>query len=57
MIQITAAEAEYMRANGFKNLVRKTYTKHPTYYLVENHCAMRALKTYQNTKKVGDLHG
>ncbi len=54
MIQITATEAEYMRKNGYKNMVHKSYTKHPTYYLVETPRAVKELKNYQNTRKVGD---
>ena len=50
MIQITATEAEYMREHGYRNMVRKSYTKHPTYYLVETPRAVRELKTYQNKK-------
>ena len=50
MIQITAAEATYMREHGFKNMVRKSYTKHPTYYLVEAPRAVNELRKYQNKK-------
>ena len=52
MIQITAAEATYMREHGFKNMVRKSYTKHPTYYLVEAPRAVNELKKYQRTRIV-----
>lgn len=52
MIQITATEAEYMRENGYKNMVHKSYTKHPTYYLVESPRAVKELKNYQNKKIV-----
>ena len=52
MIQITATEAEYMREHGYKNMVRKSYTKHPTYYLVESPRAVKELRNYQNTKIV-----
>ena len=50
MIKITNTEAEYMRGAGYQNLVRKTYSKHPTYYLVETPRAIRELKNYQNKK-------
>lgn len=52
MIKITNEEAEYMRERGYKNLVRKTYSKHPTYYLVEAPRAVRELRNYQNKRIV-----
>lgn len=48
MIKITNVEAEHMRECGYKNFVKKSYTKHPTYYLVETPMAMKELKNYQN---------
>lgn len=57
MIQITDVEAKYMREHGFKNLVRKSYTKHPTYYLVESPRAIKELRQYQNTRKAVAFNG
>ena len=52
MIKITNDEAEYLRGKGWGNFVRKTYTKHPTYYMVEMPKVISELKRYQNNKKV-----
>lgn len=35
MIIITKREAEVMRNEGYEEFVKHTYTKHKTYYLVE----------------------
>ena len=35
MIIITKREAEIMRKEGYSEFVKHTYTKHKTYYLVE----------------------
>ena len=35
MIKITKKEAEFMRANGYDEFVKHSYSKHKTYYLVE----------------------
>lgn len=35
MIIITKAEAKWMREHDFGYCVKKSYSKHPTYYLVE----------------------
>ena len=35
MIKITKKEAEFMRENGYDEFVKHSYSKHKTYYLVE----------------------
>lgn len=35
MIKITKKEAEFMRKNGYDEFVKHTYSKHKSYYLVE----------------------
>ena len=35
MIKISRKEAEYMRKNGYDEFVKHSYSKHKTYYLVE----------------------
>ena len=53
MIKITETEAEYMREVGYKNCVKKSFTKHPTYYLVETPRAVNELRRYQNKRIIG----
>ena len=35
MIKITKKEAEFMREHGYDEFVKHSYSKHKTYYLVE----------------------
>ena len=35
MIKISKKEAEFMRENGYDEFVKHSYSKHKTYYLVE----------------------
>lgn len=35
LIKISKSDAIYMRNNGYGEFVKKTYSKHPTYFLVE----------------------
>lgn len=35
MIKISKKEAEFMRKNGYDEFVKHSYSKHKTYYLVE----------------------
>ena len=35
MITITKKEAEFLRENNYSDYVKKSFSKHPTYFLVE----------------------
>ena len=52
MIKITNDEASYLRANGVGKFIKKSYTKHPTYYLVESNRALVVLNKYREMRVV-----
>lgn len=52
MLKITKNEAFYMRNAGFDNLVKHSYTRHKTYFLVEEREAIRKLNEYRKSKIV-----
>lgn len=52
MIKITNDEANYLRANGVGRFIKKSYTKHPTYYLVEASRALAVLNKYRESRVV-----
>lgn len=52
MIKITKDEAKYLRAKGYDEFVKKTYTKNPTYFCVEKTKVLEFLNDYRNSRKV-----
>ena len=49
ILLITKAEAFAMRKIVGENMVKKSYSGNPHYYLVEDHAAMSALKEYRKS--------
>ena len=52
MYQITKQEAFMMRENGYEKFVLKSHSKHPKYYLVEEH--ENVYKYYNETDDDGN---
>ena len=50
MLKITKQEAFQMRKILGEEYVKKSYSKHPSYYLVELPFTLAALDTYRNGK-------
>ena len=52
MIKISNNEASYLREKGMGRFIKKSYTKHPTYFLVEDGRAMSALRKFKESRIV-----
>lgn len=52
MIKITKDEAMFLRENGFADMVKHSYSKRPTLFVVEERRALRALANYRNSRVV-----
>lgn len=52
MVKITKQEAFYMRDIVGNEYIKKTYSKHPTYYLVEDKTTMKKLREYREARTV-----
>jgi len=52
MIKITNIEADYLRTNGMGNFIKKSYSKHPSYYLVESNRVLIVLNKFRESRIV-----
>lgn len=52
MLQISKQEAFAMREIAGMDAVKKTYTSHPHYYLVESKKNLKLLRKLRNSKKI-----
>ena len=49
---ITKNEAAIMRDKGFQDFVKKSKSKHPKYYIVEDRKALNALEEYKQSRVI-----
>ena len=52
MLLITKFEAFELRAQGLQDYVKKSASRHPKYYLVEDFKALKALEKYRKSKLI-----
>ncbi len=54
LIKINKDEKDYLVSKGFKygEIIHKTYTSHPTYYMTTSPKAMKVLNSYRSNKLI-----
>lgn len=49
ILKITKRDAFFMRSIGYGEYINKSYSRKPTYYLVEERNALKAYKKYRDS--------
>lgn len=52
MLLITKSEAFGLREQGWQDYIKKSASRHPKYYLVEDYKALNALERYRKNKLI-----
>ena len=52
MLLITKSEAFGLREQGWQDYIKKSASRHPKYYLVEDYKALNALERYRKSKLI-----
>lgn len=49
ILKIRRIEVDYLRENGFEWAVKHSYSKNPTYYVVEERNALKSLNEFRKS--------